>query len=143
MKGACLTLFTSVKPKIKRSLMRQCVFSLLISIFLVVFNAVYTHFSSGEYSLYMRYSFLFPLIMTFILPLIIILLGKCDKTSRLGYNLYNASCASFVVGCTVKGIIEISGRITSCERIYFGLGLFLAAGSVISTVFDKKNQKTT
>lgn len=141
MKGMFPTLYTSVKNKLNRRIKMQALSSALISVFLVLFNIVYTHFSYGQYSLYMRYMFLFPLIMCCFIPSALYVLKQYGSVNRLAFNLWNASAATFVFGCIVKGIIEISGRQTDFERIYFSLGSLLAVIAVITVIFTVIEKK--
>lgn len=138
MKGMFPILYTSVENKLYRRFKLQSLSSALISVFLVVFNIVYTNFSYGQYSLYMRYMFLFPLIMCCLIPSVLYVLKAYNYVNRLAFNLWNASAATFVFGCIVKGVIEISGRQTDFERIYFSLGSLLAVIAVISVFIEKK-----
>ncbi len=140
MKGTFRTLFTSAENKLRRRLRFQISISAACSVFLIIFNAIYTHFGYGQYSLHMRYMFLFPLTMSCLIPLVIYLLKLHEAVNRLAFNLWNASVATFVFGCIVKGVIEISGRQTDFEKIYFSLGSLLAMISVIS-LFVVKNER--
>lgn len=143
MKGMFPILYTSVESKLRRRFKLQALSSALISVFLVVFNIIYTHFSYGQYSLYMRYMFLFPLIMCCLIPSVFYILKAYGYVNRLAFNLWNASAATFVFGCIVKGVIEISGRQTDFERIYFSLGSLLAVIAVISVFIEKKKRTQT
>lgn len=143
MKGMFPILYTSVESKLCRRFKLQALSSALISVFLVVFNIIYTHFSYGQYSLYMRYMFLFPLIMCCLIPSVFYILKAYGYVNRLAFNLWNASAATFVFGCIVKGVIEISGRQTDFERIYFSLGSLLAVIAVISVFIEKKKRTRT
>ncbi len=121
---------------------KQIVTSLCVSVFLIVFNAVYTYFGFGEYSLHMRYMFLFPLIGGALVPFAVTALGFSHYVGRACFNLWNASIATFVVGCTVQGIINISGRYTEYGMVYLVIGIIIAIASVVLYVLGvKKSDK--
>ena len=80
-----------------------------IALFLFIFNFIYEKFSFGEHSIYMRYMFVILLVAAVIVFLV-------SKFSKKG--LFNSSIAIFVSGCIVKGIIEISGRISDYDLYY-------------------------
>ncbi len=110
---------------------KQIITSLCVSVFLIVFNAVYTFFGFGEYSLHMRYMFIFPFVGGAVIPAVLTLIGHSDYIDRACFNLWNAAIATFVVGCTVQGVINISGRYTDYGKVYFVIG---TVGAVISFV---------
>ena len=80
-----------------RSLKKQGIIYVIISIFCLIFGQVYEIFSHEVYSNYMIYAFLIPLIfgagVSFALYFIKIELGA------FGNKLYNASVATFTCGC--------------------------------------------
>ena len=48
--------------------------------------------------------------------------------SRLAFNLWNSGIATLIFGCLVRAIINISGRFTDYDILYWGAGaLFLLA----------------
>ena len=98
-----------------------------LSIFLAVFAYVYEMFSYGQYSVHMRFMFIFPLIAgVFIL----------FKNSLNKYFL-NAALAVLANGFLVKGIIEISGRTSSFDHLYL-----ISACLLLFAAFVFKKKKT-
>ena len=87
----------------------------------------------------MRLMFLFPLVGGALACTIIILLKLYAKISRASFNLWNSGIATFVVGCTVPGIINISGRNTDYGLIYWCLGTLLLLSGIIALFVKKKN----
>ena len=87
-----------------------------IALFLFIFNFIYEKFSFGEHSIYMRYMFVILLVAA----VIVFLVSKFSKKGldRIFLLLFNSSIAIFVSGCIVKGIIEISGRISDYDLYY-------------------------
>ena len=92
-----------------------------LSIFLIVFTCIYEIFSYGQYSIFMRMMFTFPLIAGIFLTF---------KNSINKY-LLNTSLAIFANGFLVKGIIEISGRNSSFDYLYIITGCLLLTASFI------------
>ena len=133
-----MTLFTSVTDINKRRYLKTLINYVLISVLCIIFNAVYTHFSYGMFSYHMRFMFLFPLIGGALLCAIILLLKLYTRVTRASFNLWNSGIATFVVGCTVQGIINISGRNTDYGMIYWCLGALLLLSGIIA-LFIKKN----
>ena len=92
-----------------------------LSIFLAVFAYIYEIFSYGQYSVYMRMMFIFPLIAG------VFLLFK----NSLNKYLLNTALAVFANGFLVKGIIEIAGRSSSFDYLYIITGCLLLFGSAV------------
>ncbi len=121
----------------KRRMKFETVNCLFITVLLIIFNYIYTRFSFGEFSLHMRYMFIFPLVFGTFIPTVFLITDKCDSVSRLVFNLWNAGIGTHVAGCTVQGIINISGRHTLYGVIYFVLGTVMLLAAVI--VFAVRN----
>jgi len=107
---------------------------LLISLFCVLFGAVYEHYSHEVYSGYMIYAFVFPLAGG-VLPFTLMSHYECRRVpGRLALNLYNAGIAALTVGSIMKGVMEIYGTTNNILQIYWmvgfgfvGIGLLLYA----------------
>lgn len=117
---------------------------LIISIFCVLFGAVYEHFSHEVYSGYMIYAFLFPLLGG-TLPFYGMSLLFCPLTpERLTLNLYNSGIATLTVGSILKGVLEIYGTTNSLVRIYWVVGIGLTGMGIllylIEVLQSKKNR---
>ena len=99
-----------------------------LALLCVVFTAIYEQFSHGAVSSHMRCMFLMPLVGCAIPALICFLTPLHRHVSRLAFNLWNSGLAVWTVGCLFRGIVNISGRYTDLDRIYWVLGwCFLAA----------------
>lgn len=106
---------------------------LLVSLFCVLFGAVYEHYSHEVYSGYMIYAFVFPLAGG-VLPFALISRYGRRVPGRLSLNLYNAGIAALTVGSIMKGVMEIYGTTNGILQIYriagfgfVGIGLLLYA----------------
>ena len=130
-----MTLFTSVTDKSKRRFCVSSVVYLSVTVFCIVFNAIYTYFSYGMVSNHMKYMFLFPLLLG-CMPSVLLFFTKAHKyVARITFNMWNAGCATFITGCTVVGIITNSGRSTDVFPIYCIIG---AVMMILSLLFLKK-----
>ena len=105
---------------------------LLVSLFCVLFGAVYEHFSHEVYSGYMIYAFVFPLAGG-ALPLTALTIYGCRQLpGRLALNLYNAGIAALTVGSMMEGVLEIYGTTNDLIQIYWIAGIGLAGmGAVL------------
>lgn len=102
----------------------------LLSLFLILFNHIYEHFSYGESSLYMKGMFAIPLLGA--LSYGLSFLGRGWLSNRASVLLFNSSLAISVSACLIKGIIEISGRSTTLDVPYWWTGFaFLALSGLV------------
>lgn len=114
-----------------------------IAVFCIVFTSIYEHYSYGEHSTYMRRMFLFPLLGG-LLPTLLAHYKKWEQTiSRRSYNLWNSGIALFIHGCLIRGIINISGRFTEYDTIYWFLGVCFLLGAIILYFFDLPEKSHT
>ena len=108
-----------------------------------MFTIIYESFSYGEWSTTMRLMFLFPLIGGTFLFLFLYYKNLKHTFSRISYNLWNSGIAILTNGCVIKGIINISGRFTDYDRIYWGLGIcFLLTSALFYFIDIEKWVKT-
>lgn len=105
------------------------------ALFLVLFGAVYEHFSYGVYSNFMIYAFLPPLIAGALL-LLAQLFGKPPQERTL-FLLYTASAAC-TAGCLVTGIVRISGRTHALLPVFAVLGGVTAVLALLSYLREQK-----
>ena len=110
---------------------RAAVVGASLALLCVVFTAIYESFSHGATSSHMRCMFLMPLVGC-ALPALLCLLTPLHRfVCRPTFNLWNSGLAVWAVGCLFRGIVNISGRFTDLDRIYWILGwIFLAAAVV-------------
>ena len=115
----------------RRRMRRALVTGTSLALFCVVFTLIYEQFSHGATSSHMRCMFLMPLVGC-ALPALLCLLTPLHRfVCRPAFNLWNSGLAVWAVGCLFRGIVNISGRFTDLDRIYWILGwIFLAAAVV-------------
>lgn len=106
-----------------------------IAVFFVLFTWVYERFSFGESSIYMRGMFLIPLGSAALFGI-----RAHWLVGTWGRRLWLFSAAVFVSGCLIKGIIEVSGRSTDVEQLYWIAGSILLIGSMLIGLYEKRKQ---
>ena len=131
------TLDTKQDTKQNQIHLRKTAFIYLgISIFCIIFTLIYEHYSYGEHSIYMRSMFLFPLIAGTLLSLLAHYKGLETTLKRRSYNLWNSGIAIFSNGCLIRGIINISGRFTEYDTIYWFLGICFLLAAIVFYFID-------
>ena len=115
---------------------RNSIFAYIFTtIFLIVFNIIYTHFSFGVTSDYMKYMFLITLIGGIIEITFLLICNHYNYRPRTSFNMWNSGLALLVAGCLVEGIVGISGRYTDWEIAYFTAGaIFLILSIILGTI---------
>lgn len=114
---------------------------LLISLFCVLFGAVYEHFSHEVYSYYMIYAFLFPLLGGTAVFYGLSLFGK-RMPGRIACNLYHSGIATLTIGSLFCGVLEIYGTTNALTSVYWIVGwLFVLAGVIFYFLSDLKKSK--
>jgi hypothetical protein len=108
---------------------------LLISLFCILFGAVYEYFSHEVYSYYMIYAFLFPLIGGTLSFSVLARFNFRHLPERLSINLYNSGIAALTVGSLFQGVLEIYGTTNALIRVYWFVGFaFLIMGLLLYLV---------
>lgn len=108
---------------------------LLISLFCVLFGAIYERFSHEVYSGYMIYAFVFPLAGGALLFMSMSLFGCRHLPGRLPLNIYNAGIATVTVGSIMEGVLEIYGTTNNMLRFYWYIGIGLIATGILLYMF--------
>jgi hypothetical protein len=110
---------------------RAAVVGASLALLCVVFTAIYESFSHGAVSTHMRCMFLMPLVGCALPALLCLLTPLHRHVCRPAFNLWNSGLAVWTVGCLFRGIVNISGRFTDLDSIYWVTGwIFLAAAVV-------------
>lgn len=104
---------------------------LLISLFLVLFGAVYEWFSHGVYSYHMLYAFVFPLAGGTLPFSILSLTGAKPYPGKHPRNLYHSGIATMTVGSVVRGVLDIYGTTNALSGFYWPIGFCLAAAGIV------------
>ncbi|MCD8087791.1 MAG: hypothetical protein LUE22_04280 [Oscillospiraceae bacterium] len=124
-------MFTSDTESDQRTAARTALVYLLVSLFFVLFGAIYEHFSHDVYSGYMIYAFAFPLLGGALPFSAMALLDSCPVPTRLTLNLYHSGIATLTVGSVFQGVLEIYGTTSRLIRVYWIVGTLLTAGGIV------------
>lgn len=104
---------------------------LLISLFCLLFGAVYERFSHEVYSGYMIYAFVFPLVGG-ALPFLSMALYRCRRLpGRLPLNLYHSGIATVTLGSILEGVLAIYGTSNDLIKFYWYIGFGLIAAGIL------------
>ena len=127
--------------KVKKSIRTAFVY-LLVSLFCILFGAVYELFSHEVYSYYMIYAFVFPLAGGS-LPFCTLCLTRSSRyPCTVARELYHTGIATLTVGSIVQGILEIYGTSSSLIDLYWYIGpLFTLSGIAYCFIQWKKEAK--
>lgn len=111
---------------------------LFASLIILLFGAVYEHFSFGVYSNFMLYAFAFPLIGG-----VFVFFGLAytdiripDEASR---RLYHCAVITWTVGSIFQGILDIYGTTNVLIRVYWIAGALLMAAALIRYALIKSD----
>lgn len=113
---------------------------LFISLFCILFGAVYEFFSHGVYSYFMLYAFVFPLAGG-ALPFFGMAFSSMPIPNRVSQNLYHSGIAALTTGFLFEGALEIYGTTNRLVSVYWILGiLFILTAIFIYCLFQEKNK---
>lgn len=113
---------------------------LFISLFCILFGAVYESFSHGVYSYFMLYAFVFPLVGG-VLPFFGMVFSSMPIPNRASQNLYHSGIASLTTGFLFEGALEIYGTTNRLVLVYWILGiLFILMAIFIYCLFLGKTK---
>ena len=105
---------------------------MLLTIFFFAFSRIYESFSFGEASVHMHYLFALPLVGGILL---LLFMRMIPNLSRLSLNLWNSAVAIMTAGMLFRGIVNLSGRSTTMDQLYYYLGVAFLALALISLFF--------
>lgn len=132
-----MILYTSdIKTQHKDTLKTAFVY-LLISLFCVLFGAVYEYFSHEVYSGYMIYAFIFSMISAGAF-LAICLLPLKKYPGAIARNLYHSGIATLTVGSIIRGVLDIYGTTNSLDRLYWIAGVVLLVAGIVGYLIELK-----
>ncbi len=139
-----MILFTSVIEVNGKKASKTSFVYLLISLFCVLFGAVYEIYSHEVYSYFMLYAFAFPLAGG-TLPFSIFTLIKIKRyPNALSRNLYHFGIATLTVGSIIRGVLDIYGTTNALSEWYWRVGAaFVIAGvlvHILSAFFKSINK---
>ena len=107
---------------------------LLVSLFFVLFGAVYEIYSHEVYSYYMLYAFTFPLIGGTLVFNILSFLKLQKYPNAVARNLYHSGIATLTVGSVVQGVLEIYGTTNALSDYYWSVGIVLIVIGVVAGI---------
>lgn len=112
---------------------------LFISLFCVLFGAVYEIFSHEVYSYFMLYAFVFPLVCG-ALPFFGMAFCRTPVPGRASQNFYHSGIAALTTGSLFEGVLEIYGTTNRLVLVYWILGVgFLLLGLILYAAGNRKN----
>lgn len=95
---------------------------LCISLFCVLFGAIYEIFSHEVYSYFMLYVFVFPLVGG-VFPFFVMAFSSMPVPNRATGNLYHSGIATLTTGFLFEGVLEMYGTTNRFVLVYWILGI--------------------
>ena len=127
-------MFTSDTKKNRDRYWKTITVYLGVTLFCVLFGAVYEVFSHGVYSYPMLYAFAFPLVCG-VTPFFLLFKYKRAYPSSFSAGSYHAGVATCTVGSIMTGVLEIYGTSSPLLSGYWIIGIGLVAVGVLSYLF--------
>ena len=128
-----MILSTSVINPSKKRFKNKVISYTLITIFFFVFSRIYEAFSFGETSVHMHFLFTVPLVGGILLTMFLKVL---PQFSRMSLNLWNSAVAILTTGTLFRGIVNISGRSTTLDALYWYVGIGFVILTLLSIVIN-------
>ena len=121
----------------RKQLLKYAFFYMLITLFCVIFGAVYEQFGHGVYSYRMIYAFIVPLVLGALCISGIALRAKHLPGSE-ALLLWNCGTATMTVGLLFHGVLDIYGTTNNWPLVYYIAGAVLLCGGIIFyLIFDR------
>ena len=117
-------------------MLRFAVVGVSLALLCAVFTCMYEQFSHGAVSTHMRCMFLMPLVGCGLVGLVGLLTPMHRFVNRAAFNLWNSGVAAWTVGCLFRGIVNISGRYTDLDRLYWILGWILLGLAILTQLIS-------
>lgn len=111
--------------KIRKKMGRTGWVYLFLTLFCILFGAIYEVFSHGVFSYFMLYAFVVPLVGG-VIPFFAIGYGGKKIPGIKTERLWHFGIATLTIGCFVCGILEIYGTTNRLTIVYW-----LAGGAVL------------
>ena len=128
-----MILSTSVINPSKKRFKKTVISYTQITIFFFIFSRIYEAFSFGETSVHMHYLFAVPLVGGILLTMFLKVL---PQFSRMGLNLWNSAVAILTTGTLFRGIVNLSGRSTTLDALYWYVGIGFVILTLLSIVIN-------
>ena len=133
-----MILFTSDTKDLHAKMQKTGFIYLFVSLFCVLFGAVYEYFSHEVYSYFMIYAFVIPQAGG-MLPFFGMAYLNGPLPGRLALNLYHSGIAALTIGCLFQGALEIYGTTNRLVSVYWVLGiLFPAMAALTGHLFQRR-----
>ena len=117
---------------------KTALYYLFISLFCILFGAVYELFSHEVYSYFMLYAVVIPL-GGGALPFFTMAFSGAPIPNRVSLNLYHSGIAALTIGCLFQGALEIYGTTNRLVSVYWVLGiLFPAMAALTGHLFQRR-----
>ncbi len=124
-------MYTSDIDNPRRRMAKSGFFYLALTLFCVLFGAVYEYFSYGVYSYYMLYAFVIPLLGG-VLPFFILAFSlRLPIPGRIAVNLHNSGIAALTTGSIFTGVLEIYGTSNRLVSVYWIAGALLLVSGIL------------
>ena len=126
----------------RRQLLKYAFIYMLITLFCVIFGAVYERFGHGVYSYRMIYAFVTPLVLG-----AISLFGIALRAKRLPGSwpllFWNCGTATLTVGLLFHGVLDIYGTTNKWTMVYYIVAAaLLCAGIVYYLIFENRRTQS-
>ncbi len=108
------------------------------SLFLFLFNLIYSIFAHGVSSAYMDYAFLIPFLGGSIVSL---LFFKLPTPGEIVRQTWRMGLITLVIGCLLHGVFDIYGSEVSLVNVFFYTGFLLIFGSLSLYVIQTSARK--
>ena len=124
---------TSVINPSKKRFKKTVISYTQITIFFFIFSRIYEAFSFGESSVHMHYLFAVPLVGGILLTMFLKVL---PQFSRMSLNLWNSAVEILTTGTLFRGIVNLSGRSTTLDALYWYVGIGFVILTLLSIVIN-------
>ena len=124
---------TSVINPSKKRFKKTVISYIQITIFFFIFSRIYEAFSFGETSVHMHYLFAVPLVGGILLTMFLKVL---PQFSRMSLNLWNSAVSILTTGTLFRGIVNLSGRSTTLDALYWYVGIGFVILTLLSIVIN-------
>lgn len=128
-----MILSTSVINPSKKRFKKTVISYTQITIFFFIFSRIYEAFSFGETSVHMHYLFAVPLVGGILLTMFLKVL---PQFSRMSLNLWNSAVVILTTGKLFRGIVNLSGRSTTLDALYWYVGIGFVILTLLSIVIN-------
>lgn len=128
-----MILSTSVINPSKKRFKKTVISYTQITIFFFIFSRIYEAFSFGETSVHMHYLFAVPLVGGILLTMFLKVLLQF---SCMNLNLWNSAVAILTTGTLFRGIVNLSGRSTTLDALYWYVGIGFVILTLLSIVIN-------